>query len=254
MGRMTFLGTGTSTGVPMVACPCPVCRSTDSRDKRLRSSVWIESSGASVLIDTTTDLRAQALREGISRVDAVLYTHHHADHVHGVDELRVFNFFQKEPIPCYGNVKSLERIQAMHGYIFDGKKPEGAGKPRLDLRPIDGPVIVGDLTIIPVPLKHGSMDAFGYRINDTAYITDCSFIPDESLAMLGGLKTLALGALWLKHHATHFTMEKALEMVELLKPDTTYFTHLNHSKTHEEGSAELPAGVHLAWDGLKLGI
>jgi len=251
---MTFLGTGTSTGVPMVGCDCRVCRSSAPKDQRLRSSVWIESAEAGILIDTTTDLRTQALRERISKIDAVLYTHHHADHVHGVDELRVFNFFRQAPIPCYGNPRTLERIRSMHGYIFDGTVAEGAGKPKLDLRPVEGPFSVNGVRIIPIPIKHGSVDAFGYRIGDMAYITDCSFIPDQSRSLLEGLKTLALGALWLKSHATHFTLEKALEVVEIIKPERTYLTHLNHSKTHEEGSAGLPEGVSLAWDGLKLAI
>ncbi|MDH5637042.1 MAG: MBL fold metallo-hydrolase [Nitrospinota bacterium] len=254
MGTITFLGTGTSTGVPVLGCGCGVCRSTDPKDQRLRSSVWIKAGGMSLLIDTTTDLRTQALRAKIGGVDAVLYTHHHADHIHGVDDLRAFNYFQGGQIPCYGNQKSLERIRQLHGYIFDGKPAEGAAKPRLDLHAVDGPFSLGAVGVIPIPVKHGSIDAFGYRVRNTAYITDCSFIPEESFKLLEGLDTLALGALWLERHATHFTMEKALEAVERIKPTTTYLTHLNHSKTHKDGSADLPEGVSLAWDGLVVDI
>ncbi|MDH5478107.1 MAG: MBL fold metallo-hydrolase [Nitrospinota bacterium] len=234
----------------MVGCGCDVCHSSDPRDRRLRSSIWIESADASLLVDTTTDLRAQALRANILRVDAVLYTHHHADHVHGVDELRAFNYFQGGSIPCYGNQKTLERIRELHGYIFDGRKAEGAAKPRLELCLIDGPLDLGSTRITPIPVKHGTVDAFGYRIANTAYITDCSFIPEESYKLLEGLETLALGALWLERHATHFTMEKALAAVERIRPGKTYLTHLNHARSHRDGSAALPENVHLAWDGL----
>jgi len=254
MGSLTFLGTGTSTGVPAIGCQCEVCVSNDPKNKRLRASVWIEQDGLSVLIDTSTDLRAQALRAGITNIDAVLYTHHHADHVHGIDELRSFSFFHKKQIPCYANQESIKRLKEMFGYIFNGDAAVGGGKPDLSLNYVDGPFAIGAVKVTPIAVKHGSMDVFGYRINDTAYVTDCSFIPPSSEPLLEGLDTLILGALGFKTHATHFTLEKALDAIELLKPGAAYLTHLTHNMMHEEVSARLPERVNLAWDGLMIDI
>jgi len=254
MGNLTFLGTGTSTGVPAIGCGCDVCRSDNPKDKRLRASVWIEQDGLSILIDTSTDLRAQALREGITNIDAVLYTHHHADHVHGIDELRSFSFFHKKQIPCYGNHDCIERIKEMFGYIFNGDDAAGGGKPDLSLNQIDRPFAIGAVEITPIAVKHGDLDVFGYRINDTAYVTDCSLIPSSSEPLLEGLDTLILGALGFKTHATHFTLEKALEVIASLKPGAAYLTHLTHNMMHEKVSARLPEGVELSWDGLTIDI
>jgi len=252
MGLLTFLGTGTSTGVPIIGCRCEVCRSGNPRDKRLRSSVWVRDNGASVLVDTATDLREQALRANITEVDAVLYTHHHADHVHGIDELRSFNFLQRRPVRCYGAEESLARIRSMFAYIFDDKEPEGGGKPVLELIPVDGPIHIGSLTVIPAPVKHGSADVLGFRFGGTAYITDCSYIPLSSEKLLHGLDTLILGALGLKRHRTHFTIEEALAVIESLRPKRAYLTHLNHSVGAERTSGTLPDNVELAWDGLTI--
>ncbi len=248
------MGTGTSTGVPMIGCDCEVCGSASRRDKRLRSSVWIRANSNSVLIDTSTDLREQALREGIKRVDAVLYTHHHADHVHGIDELRSFNFLQKSDIPLYGNELTMQRIKDMFGYIFNGGPSEGGGIPKLQTNIINTPFALGKLEIIPVPVMHGSMEVYGYRTGNTAYITDCSAIPDASASLLEGLDTLILGALGLPYHATHFTLEKALEAIGTLQPKRAYLTHLNHNLGHESTNMTMPDGVELAWDGLTIEI
>ncbi len=252
MGKLAFLGTGTSTGVPVIGCDCNVCASINPKDNRLRSSVWIEERGSSMLIDTSTDFRAQALRASIKRLDAVFFTHHHADHVHGIDELRTFNYYQKQSIPCYGNEETLKRIRSMFAYIFDGVESKGGGKPSLDLKPIDGPVKVGAAEIVPVPVMHGDMEVYGYRMNGLAYVTDCSAIPTPSMDALQGLNTLILGALGLKRHNTHFTMEEALATIEELAPKKAYLTHLNHNTGHD--TTTLPDNVELAWDGLEVDI
>jgi len=254
MGKLVFLGTGTSTGVPMIGCGCDVCASDNPKDHRLRSSVWITENSVSVLIDTSTDLRAQALAAKINRLDAVFYTHHHADHVHGIDELRSFNFLQREPITCYGRKETLDRIQEMFKYIFDEAPMIGGGKPRLKLAPINGPVSVGRLDFVPVPVFHGPMDVFGYRVRDTAYVTDCSAIPEASMDLLKGLDTLIIGALGLKRHATHFTLEQALETIEKLAPNRAFLTHVNHNLGYKRTSERLPKNVKMAWDGLEIDI
>lgn len=214
----------------------------------------VENDSHSALVDTSTDLREQALRTGMRQLDAVFFTHHHADHVHGIDELRSFNFLQNHPIICYGKKEILDHIQGLFSYIFDGKKPEGGGKPNLELKAITGPVKMGSLNITPIPIEHGAIDIYGYRINDTAYITDCSKIPQASMALLEGLDTLILGALGLKWHNTHFTLEEALCAIEKLAPQTAYLTHLNHNLGHDETSKRLPSAVHLAWDGLCIDV
>lgn len=252
--RLTFLGTGTSTGVPMIGCDCEVCKSTNPKDKRLRSSVWIEAGGASVVIDTATDFRAQALAVGITSLDAVFFTHHHADHVHGIDDLRSFNFIHHKAVQCYGGLGALERISGMFSYIFDGRPDVGGGKPKLTLNPITGPVTIKGLTMEPIPVLHGSLEVFGYRVKSTAYITDCSLIPESSMDMIAGVDCLILGALGLKSHPTHFTLEQALEVIGKVAPKRAYLTHLNHNIGHEKVSARLPKGVWLAYDGLSIEI
>jgi phosphoribosyl 1,2-cyclic phosphate phosphodiesterase len=254
MEQLTFLGTGTSTGVPMIGCSCAVCRSPNAKDKRLRSSVWINAGGSSVAIDTSTDFRTQALAAGITRLDAVFFTHHHADHIHGIDDLRSFNFIHNRAIPCYGGNKALERIKGVFGYIFDDSPDTGGGKPRLELIPITTPVTIGGLTLEPIPVLHGELEVYGYRVNATAYVTDCSRIPESSLRRLEGLDCLILGALGLKSHPTHFTIEEALDVISTLAPKRAYLTHLNHNTGHDEVSANLPPGVHLAYDGLAIGV
>lgn len=254
MDRLTFLGTGTSTGVPMIGCSCEVCASANPKDRRLRSSVWINAGGSSVVIDTTTDFRTQALAAGIMNLDAVFFTHHHSDHIHGIDDLRGFNFIQRRAIPCYGGSEALERIKVMFSYIFDGKPETGGGKPQLELFPITSEVTIGGLTVEPVPVMHGDLGIYGYRVNRIAYVTDCSAIPDSSMRRLAGLDCLILGALRLKSHSTHFTVEKALDVIATLAPKRAYLTHLNHNTGHDEVSANLPPGVFLAYDGLTIEI
>lgn len=247
--KLIFLGTGTSTGVPTLCCPCGVCRSDDPRNKRLRSSVLLENNGFNLLIDTSTDLRRQCLDNGITHVDGVLYTHHHADHVHGIDELRVFNFFHKKPIPCYGNAMTLAAIRRNFDYIFNGHKPMGGGVPQLTPIILDSqPLELGGMRIQPVDITHGNLTILGYRVNNLAYVTDCSGIPNSSKDKLKGLDVLVLNALGFEPHPTHFCLEDALAAIEELKPRRAILTHINHKFDHETVNRSLPDNVELAYD------
>ena len=247
--RVTFLGTGTSTGVPVLTCDCAVCRSDDPRDKRLRPSVLLEWAGSSVLIDTATDLRQQALRLPVRRVDAVLYTHHHADHVLGLDELRLFNWRQRQVIPAYGLPETLERLSRTFWYVFESVQ-EGGGKPLIERRPIDGPFEMAGRTIIPVPVMHGSLSIVGYRVGAFAYLTDVSGVPETSYALLRDLDVLVLSALRPRPHPTHLHLDAALHEATRIGARRTLLTHLGHEMPHVEISARLPESVELAFDGL----
>jgi phosphoribosyl 1,2-cyclic phosphate phosphodiesterase len=249
--RLTFLGTGTSTGVPTLACHCRVCTSSDPHDKRTRPSILLEYAGRAVVIDTTPDFRAQALREGLERLDAVLFTHSHADHILGLDDVRVYYFRQKQPIPIYAEAACMEAIQRTFKYIFDGTYPYG-GLAKLDPHWINGPFELEGLTIIPVPVFHGNLPILGFRFGSAAYVTDVSAIPETSLPLLQGLEVLILDALRPKPHPTHLSIEQALGVVEQLKPRRAYFTHIAHELAHAETSALLPPHVRLAYDGLRI--
>lgn len=251
--KVTILGSGTSTGVPAIGCDCTVCTSTDPRDKRTRSSILLTIDGANVLIDTSTDLRYQALKNGIKRLSAVLFTHAHADHVHGIDELRSYNFLQQEAIPCYGDKNTLERIKTMFSYIFKEYRT-GGGIPRLTLNEAWEDFELLGKKFIPVQVLHGELPILGYRVGNIAYITDCSKIEPASLEKLKGLDLLILGALRYKPHSTHFSLSEALEIAEALKPKRTLFTHMGHDISYIKTSAELPDGVELAYDGMTINI
>ncbi len=253
--RLTFLGTGTSHGVPMIGCACDVCQSSDSRDKRLRPSIYLEvDEGPSVLVDTSTDLRQQALTRNVRRVDAILYTHSHADHVMGFDEVRRFNAISGVPIPAYADARTSADLRRMFNYVFDPPKQKGGGIPQVQLQTIDGPFPVGRLRVQPVPLLHGSRPILGFRFGRCAYLTDCSRIPDEAWPLLDGLDVLVLDALRHRPHPTHFTVAEALQVVEQLQPARTYFTHICHDLSHEATNRSLPPSVELAYDGLALTI
>ena len=249
---ITILGSGTSTGVPMVGCGCPVCASDDPRDKRTRASIVIESHGRYILVDTSTDLRKQVIRERIPRIDAVLFTHSHADHIHGIDDLRGFHFIHKRVIPCYGAKETIEVIAGNFSYIFKGLEAAGYS-PLLDPHVLSGPFELFGLEITPVPLLHGSMAATGYRIGGFAYLTDLSSIPEASTGLLQGLDILLIDALRYTPHNNHLNIEGALRVVEELRPGRAVFTHLTHEVSHGDGK-KLPAGVELAYDGMKLEI
>jgi phosphoribosyl 1,2-cyclic phosphate phosphodiesterase len=252
--HITVLGSGTSAGVPTVGCSCAVCHSTDPRDRRLRPSILIRYDTRAVLIDTTPDFREQALRARLERVDAILYTHDHADHILGLDDVRPFNYRQRAAIPIYGTPQTLDSIQRVFRYAFDDGPKESA-VPRLDLHTIDGDSFdVFGLEFTPVKILHGSATIIGFRFGNAAYLTDHSDIPAESLEQLRGLDVLFLDALRHRPHPTHSTVEKSIETVKELKPRRAYFTHICHDLPHEATQAALPAGVHLAYDGLEIDV
>lgn len=252
---MTFLGTGTSSGVPVIGCRCETCRSSDPRDRRWRPSLYLQlDTGISVLVDASTDLRAQALAFGVGRVDAILFTHSHADHVLGLDDVRIFNFRQGGAIPCYGDRETLAAIRRMFAYVFDPDTPSGGGIPQLSLIELSGPVELGGRTFTSVPIYHGDRVILGYRTGDFAYLTDCSAIPGPSWGLLEQLDVLVLDALRHRRHPTHFTLQEAIDTARRIAAKRTYFTHMAHELGHAATCAQLPAGMTLAHDGLVLEI
>lgn len=238
----------------MIGCDCVTCRSTDPRDARLRPSIHVETGAAAVLVDAGPDLRQQALRAGIRRVDAVVFTHGHADHILGIDDLRRYNALQRGALPCYGDRATLFDIERMFAYVFDPNTPKGGGLPLLDLIEIDGAFSVGDLRVEPVPIFHGARSILGLRIGGFAYLTDCSRIPDESWPLLEGLDVLVLDALRERPHPTHFSLDEAVEAARRLAATRTYFTHMCHDLLHAATNARLPRGMELAYDGLVLEV
>lgn len=251
--RVTMLGSGTSTGVPVIGCRCAVCTSEEPRNRRLRTGLKLETAAGVVLVDSPTDLRQQALRFGLERVDAVLYTHAHADHVNGLDDLRIFNFRQRASIPCYGSAQTLSALRRYFSYVFEPSQ-DGGGKPKLDLREVAGSFRVLDLEVTPVPVLHGRLEVYGYRIGDFAYVTDCSFIPETSFELLCGVEVLILDALRYHPHPTHFTVQQALEVASRLGTRRTILTHLGHEIDYANPAVELPAGAELGYDGLAFEI
>ena len=248
--RVTFLGTGTSVGVPVIGCPCRVCASDDPRNKRLRQSLWIQEGEASVLVDASVDFREQALRSGIRRVDAILLTHPHADHIMGLDETRVFAYWQRGAIPVYGSRHTLEGVRRTFWYAFD-HSPEGGGKPKLDLRELPPELELGGLRVVPVQADHGYMPVTGYRVDGFAYLTDCKRVPEETVAALQGLDTLVINALRHKpDHPTHMTVGEALQTIEAVAPRRAFLVHMGHELEHSELAASLPANVQPAYDGM----
>ena len=253
--RFTVLGSGTSSGVPLIGCSCAVCRSKNPKNHRLRASVHFQVGAKSFLIDTSTDLRQQALRAKLKRVDAVLFTHPHADHVHGIDELRSYNFIQKGSIPVYGNAWTCNELKVKFSYIFQPGPVEGGGIPQLllnELPDTDTPFWADGIRIQPIPVSHGSKPCLGYRIGSVAYVTDCSYISPKSFEHLRGLDVLVLDCVRLAAHRTHLNLESALEVVSKVDAKKVFLTHLGHDFDYDKANRKLPRGVKLAFDGLKL--
>jgi phosphoribosyl 1,2-cyclic phosphate phosphodiesterase len=249
---LTVLGSGTSMGVPTIGCNCAVCHSTDPHDRRTRPSVMIEYASKVVLIDTTPDFHAQAIREGISQVDAVVYTHTHADHILGLDDLRPLSFRHRpNKLPLYAKPEAAEFLRSMFRYIFDADYKFG-GLAQVELKPIDGPFDLFGARFEPVPVIHGEMEIHGFRFGSMAYLTDFSEVPETSFAQLEGLDVLFLDALRHAPHPTHSTVENSLKIAERCKATRVFFTHICHDLPHEATNAELPAHVRLSHDGLKL--
>lgn len=249
--KITFLGTGTSHGVPMIACDCATCRSDDPRDRRLRPSIFIDADdGMKVLVDAGPDLRAQALAHDIRRIDAIVFTHSHADHILGLDEIRRYNHLLRMPIACFADADAAADIRRMFGYIFDPGVDKGGGVPQLEMFTIGGAFCIGRTEIVPVPLMHGRRRILGLRLGRFAYLTDCNGIPESSMPLLQDLDVLVIDALRERVHPTHFSLSEAIDATRRLAPRRTYFTHMCHDLKHAPTCARLPAGMELAYDGL----
>src|SRR5215208_2861232 len=256
--RLTFLGTGTSFGVPQIGCDCAVCHSTDQRDKRTRSGAVLEAGGSTILIDTPPELRLQLIASGFSQIDAVLYTHEHADHINGIDDLRIFSVRQRKPLPLYGPEETLDRLRSSFNYIFDDSiRPyEGTSKPRLALhQTVPGQLIrIAGIEVLPLAFQHGHLRVFGYRFEKLAYITDIKAIPPAERERLQGLEVLVLNALWWRPHPTHLSISEAIATAQELGARRTFLTHLTHETGHSELETKLPAGVFPAYDGLTVEV
>ena len=239
----------------MIGCDCATCRSEDPRDRRWRTSVRVETvDGQSLLIDAGPDLRAQALAFGIRRVDAILFTHGHSDHILGLDDVRRFNAMQRRPMPCFGDAATLRDVRRTFAYVFDSATPHGGGLPQLDLFEIGGPFCIGRQEIVPIPIFHGDRAILGLRFGPFAYLTDCSRIPDDSWRSLEGLDLLVLDALRERPHPTHFSLSEAVSAAERIAAGRTCFTHMCHDLGHAATCARLPRGMELAYDGLVVNL
>lgn len=255
--RLIFLGTGTSHGIPVIGCACRVCRSPDPRDSRYRSSLFLSEGDTSLLIDAGPELRLQALRAGFDGLDALLLTHAHADHLHGLDDLRALT--RGRPLPLYANRSTLDEVRERFAYVFR-RSQIGGGKPRFDLReaPMEG-FTLGGLRIVPIPLLHGELPVLGWRIGTFAYLSDCSCIPEESFPRLRGVEVVAIDGLRLRPHPTHFSVDQAIDAARKIGARETWIVHITHDHSHAELEAHCrergaDVGARPAWDGLELSL
>lgn len=257
--RLHFLGTGTSFGVPVVGCRCANCTSRDPRDQRMRHCAIVEEGDRRLLVDTPPELRLQLVRAGVTAVDAVWYTHCHADHTHGVDDLRVFSALRRRPLEVFADPECLAVLTRKFDYVFDPsvKAHEGTSKPEARLHPYAAyePAEVGGFEVLPLPVPHGNVQAYGFRIEGLGYITDAKRLPEPTVAALAGVEVLVLNALWIGDpHPTHFNVEEAVEAAREIGAGRTYLTHLSHRVGHRELEEALPEGIEPAYDGLVVEI
>jgi phosphoribosyl 1,2-cyclic phosphate phosphodiesterase len=250
--KITFLGTGTSTGVPMVACNCEVCLSNDEKDNRLRSSILVQSNTTTFIIDTTPDFRYQMLRLQVKQLDAVLFTHPHKDHIAGLDDVKAFSFFSGKPMEVFANSLTEEAIKREFAYVFAEKRYPGI--PEINLNTIDlNPFIIGDIPVIPILVWHLKMPVYGFRIGDFTYITDANRIDNEERLKILGSRIMVLNALRHKTHLSHFSLDEAIDVIKELNIPSAYFTHISHQLgLYSKVNTELPAGIELAFDGLTI--
>jgi phosphoribosyl 1,2-cyclic phosphate phosphodiesterase len=250
--KITFLGTGTSTGIPMIGCSCAVCTSTNPKDKRLRSSILVESSTTTIVVDTTPDFRYQMLRIHNTKLDAVLFTHPHKDHIAGLDDVRAYNFFQQKPMDVYANALTAEALKREFAYVFADKKYPGI--PQINLSTIDETAFtIGDIPLQPFTVWHHKMPVFGFRFGNFTYITDANKIEDQVKEKIKNSDVIVLNALRNEQHISHFNLREAVELVQELQIPNAYFTHISHQLgKHDDVEKNLPQGIHLGYDGLKL--
>ncbi len=254
MLEITVLGTGTSNGIPIIGCDCPVCTSDDPRDRRGRTSAVVRFDDRAVLIDTATELRLQAIAVGLRRIDAVLFTHAHADHVGGFDDLRRFNELSQAHLPVYADPDTAAQLRERFAYAFEDQFPFYGGKPDLELRVFDGPFPLFGRTVVPIPVRHGRWVVQGFRIGPLVYVTDAKTIPADSLELMRGAEVLVINALRERPHPTHLSLGEALAVIDDVAPRRAYLVHLSHELAHAVASAQLPPHVAVAYDGLTVRV
>jgi phosphoribosyl 1,2-cyclic phosphate phosphodiesterase len=251
--KITFLGTGTSQGIPFIGCTCPVCISANKKDKRLRCAIWIETPEASIIIDSGPDFRYQMLRANVLKLDAIVFTHGHKDHIAGLDDIRPYNYFEKKPVAVYATTETQAALRREFSYIFE--HPTYPGIPQIDLHTINAldPFTINGITITPIKVLHYKMEVLGFRIGDFTYITDANYIAPEEMEKIKGSKTITLNALRHESHISHYTLTEAITVATEIGAENTYFTHISHQLgLHDVVDSGLPVGIHLAYDGLVL--
>ena len=251
--KLTFLGTGTSQGVPIIGCSCSVCTSDDSRNKRLRSSLLVEHNGIVIVIDAGPDFRQQMLRSNVKKIDAILLTHEHRDHVAGLDDVRPFNYLQQKPMDIWGEPRVLDAVENEFSYVF--AKYKYPGIPKMNLCPLNGlPITIGNLEITPIRVYHANLPIYGYKMGGLTYITDASRIPESEIKKITNTEILVINALRRKSHPSHFSLPQALEIIEIVKPKQAFLTHISHKLDYAEVQKELPDNVMLAYDRLEIEV